>query len=320
MTKKLTIEQVRAGFEERGWKLTATEYIKNVLPLAAFCPEGHETTISWNNLKAGQGCRQCAGNEKYTFEQVEGFFQERGCELLDTEYHNFLTPLRYRCKCGNISKIRLCDFVAGSTCWDCRSKKISDTSRTSEEEIADFCEEHNCLLIDSFIEKKRVRIQYICKCGKPSEAYWTNFQRCPNCRECGKAKKSGANCYRWNPDREEVASRKYWRKACGRIVCRCLKKAGTKKEDLTANLLGYTPAQLRQHIESHPDYPGPGEEFHIDHIFPVQAFIDHGIYDLRIINALDNLRPLPGPENLSKAWKYDKKKFQIWLDKHDKGN
>jgi hypothetical protein len=35
---------------------------------------------------------------------------------------------------------------------------------------------------------------------------------------------------------------------------------------------------------------------HVDHIFPIQAFLDHGILDLKTINALDNLRPMLGPE------------------------
>jgi hypothetical protein len=56
-----------------------------------------------------------------------------------------------------------------------------------------------------------------------------------------------------------------------------------------------------------------GWEWHIDHIFPIKAFIDHGITDLSIINDLDNLRPLSKKENLSKNAKYDKDKFMKWL-------
>jgi hypothetical protein len=39
-------------------------------------------------------------------------------------------------------------------------------------------------------------------------------------------------------------------------------------------------------------------------------FLDHGILDLKIINALENLRPIPDPENISKADNYDEQEFK----------
>ena len=42
---------------------------------------------------------------KLTYEYVRDYFSEQGCELLETEYKNCMTKMRYRCKCGNISKI-----------------------------------------------------------------------------------------------------------------------------------------------------------------------------------------------------------------------
>jgi len=79
-------------------------------------------------------------------------------------------------------------------------------------------------------------------------------------------------------------------------------------------LLGYRPIDLQNHILNHPDYKNCiGKEWHVDHIFPIQAFLDHGILDLKIINKLSNLRPMLGPENLQKADKYDEKEFTEWL-------
>jgi hypothetical protein len=46
--------------------------------------------------------------------------------------------------------------------------------------------------------------------------------------------------------------------------------------------------------------------------FLLRAY-NHGVFDLKLINALDNLRPMVGPENLSKADKYDEA-FMRWLD------
>lgn len=46
----------------------------------------------------------------------------------------------------------------------------------------------------------------------------------------------------------------------------------------------------------------------------IKAFIDHGISDLKIINALDNLRPLDVQENLCKNAKYNKQEFYKYLN------
>ncbi len=56
------------------------------------------------------------------------------------------------------------------------------------------------------------------------------------------------------------------------------------------------------------------QEREIDHIFPVQAFVDHKIYDMKIINHLTNLRPLSKVDNNKKADNYDEDSFLQWLE------
>ncbi len=314
--RALTYEHVKKEFENRGWELLEERYVKSQAPMRCKCDQGHETTITWNNFQRGQGCKFCAGNVQYSYEDVKRMFEEAGCVLLADKYINFQGLLDYKCKCGTIGKTRLSHLQSGGFCKECKKTTLSNLNRTDEEEIKQMCEKNGCKFISSSMTKGKTRIKFICKCGLESEAYYCNFIRCPNCWECGKTKKSGSNCYMWNPDREAVAKNKYWRKACGRVVRRCLKKINTPKTDRTCNILGYTPNQLRDHIINHPNGVDTSLPYHIDHIFPVQAFINHGILDLQIINCLENLQPLPGPENLSKADNYDEKLFLEWLNKY----
>lgn len=314
MSKKLTIEQVKIEFKNRGWELKSDIYEKNILPLIAICPCGHETTISWNNLKSGQGCKICAGNEAYSYEEVKKIFEAAGCDLLAESYKNVMTPMSYICNCGNESEIRFCDFRQGTRCWKCRSQKISNAIKTNDENIKEFCESKGCQFIESFIQCKRTRIKYICACGSESEAYWGNFKKFPNCKKCGSAKISGSNCYMYDPDREAIALRKKFRKICGQHIKRFMESTGQKKTLHTHELLGYMPQDLQNHILNHPNYKNcEGKEWHVDHIFPIQAFLDHGILDLKIINKLCNLQPILGPENLKKADKYNQKEFLEWI-------
>ena len=56
-----------------------------------------------------------------------------------------------------------------------------------------------------------------------------------------------------------------------------------------------------------------GLDWHIDHVFPITAFLEHGITDLAVINCLENLRPMLASANMSKHAKYDVVDFRFWL-------
>jgi len=312
MSRKLTREYVSNKFQQKGWKLLG-DYINNFTPLKCVCKNGHETSITWINFKKGQGCGICSNNQKYDYEYVKNYFESQRCSLISDAYKNSQQNLEYICKCGEHSSIRFAHFKQGVKCQKCRAKSNSERIRHKEEEIKIFCEQHGCNLLSFEIHNHKTRIKYRCKCGNISEAYFCNFKRYPNCKKCGSQKIAGDKCHRWNPDREAVATAKKYRKTCGRILRRALEATEQKKTDHTYTLLGYTSKDLQDHIRNHPNYKGDNN-MHIDHIFPIKAFLDHGIKDLKIINALNNLQPLPSDENLEKAYNYDEDEFLEWVN------
>jgi hypothetical protein len=94
-----------------------------------------------------------------------------------------------------------------------------------------------------------------------------------------------------------------------------LKATNQKKTSKTAILLGYHASELHARIYNHPDFLTlNGLDWHIDHVFPITAFLEHGITDLAVINCLENLRPMLGSENMSKHAKYDMSDFKFWLE------
>jgi hypothetical protein len=260
------------------------------------------------------------GANKFTYEFVKDFFLQQGCDLLEDEYVSNGTKMKYRCSCGGKSEVRFRDFKRGRRCQDCKGRTNSKKLRTSEDDITKLCEEYKCQFVRSWIQSKRIRIEFICKCGRNWEAYLSNYRRCPNCKKCGNKKVSGPNCYMYDPDRDAVAMRKRFRKVCGQHIRRFMRATGQKKTRSTHELLGYRPQDLQEHILNHPDYKSCNGDWHVDHIFPIQAFLDHDILDLSVINHLSNLRPMPGPENLSKADKYDEQDFKKWLRKRQQNN
>lgn len=86
------------------------------------------------------------------------------------------------------------------------------------------------------------------------------------------------------------------------------------KQHQSHEVLGYTPNQLREHVQKHPNWKKlKDSEWHLDHIFPIKAFLDYGIKDISLICTLENLQPLAKVENLKKTGKYSKPKFEKWL-------
>lgn len=85
---------------------------------------------------------------------------------------------------------------------------------------------------------------------------------------------------------------------------RCVEAIRGVKNWRTATILGYTPDELRLHIESQWQDGMSWEnygEWHIDHIKSIKQHLNEGIDDIKIINALTNLQPLWAFDNLSKG-------------------
>lgn len=91
--------------------------------------------------------------------------------------------------------------------------------------------------------------------------------------------------------------------AARNMLKRILKSTGNQKNNKSVKILGYSPHELRSHIEllwldgmSWENYG----EWHIDHIKPVSLMISEGVSDPSIINALSNLQPLWAEDNFKK--------------------
>lgn len=85
---------------------------------------------------------------------------------------------------------------------------------------------------------------------------------------------------------------------------RVIEMLGTEKSFDTYKAVGYSPQELKAHIEQQFQngmcWDNYGE-WHIDHIRPISSFISEGNSDAGEINALSNLQPLWAKDNLRKG-------------------
>lgn len=98
---KLTIEFIKDGFEQKGYKLLTTEYINNDQKLKYVCPKGHKYNISWHHWQRGCRCFYCAGQEKLSLEFIRTEFEKAGYVLLTEKYVNSYQKLEYVCNKGH---------------------------------------------------------------------------------------------------------------------------------------------------------------------------------------------------------------------------
>jgi len=88
------------------------------------------------------------------------------------------------------------------------------------------------------------------------------------------------------------------------MLKRILALTGQKKARKTESAIGYTYRELREHLESQfvdgMCWDNWGE-WHIDHIYPVNLMVRDGLTDPKVINALNNLRPIWADENIRRT-------------------
>jgi hypothetical protein len=255
-----------------------------------------------------------ASGIKLTYKEVKDFFKKSGCKLLEKNYKNARTKMRYVCECGNVSKIVFDSFRRGNRCRSCGTKKSAEKQKLTQEQVESYFSSKGCKLIDNYTGNL-IPMNFICECGNHAKISWNNFKtKNRRCKICGLKKRSGPNHYDWNPDREEHNQNYLFKQKSYKLIKMVLNCTGQVKNKKSYKLLGYTHFDLKNHITNHPNWEFvKNKKWHIDHIFPIKAFLDHGITDLSLINSLDNLQPLDAKENLCKNCKYDKQKFFDWL-------
>ena len=258
-----------------------------------------------------------AYGKKFTYEFVRNYFEEQGCEMLEKEYKNNRTKMKFKCFRGNASKITFSRFQQGCRCMKCGNKIKSEKQKLTYEYVKQYFKDRGCELLEKEYINRYISMEYRCTCGNILKIFFDSFQQKKQgegCSKCKGKKYSGEKNYRWIKDRKIVKENEKFRHKCYQILKKALKRIGQKKNSRTKDLLGYTAKEMQNYIYNHSNWENvKDKEWHLDHVFPIKAFTDYNIKDVKLINSLDNLQPLLKKENLIKSYKYDKDEFESWL-------
>jgi hypothetical protein len=116
---RLSPEAAKAYFRENGCELLS-EYENYVSPVEFRCACGAISKKSLAAFRLVPFCREnCSQRPATTIELAMELFLKEGCELLEAEYVDAATLMRYRCSCGKESKVSLTKFKCGRRCQEC---------------------------------------------------------------------------------------------------------------------------------------------------------------------------------------------------------
>lgn len=130
--KKYDINYVKEFFLSNGCELISDIEVKSTTPINYRCCCGVLNKGTFAAFKQGRRCKECFLNrlrnqkKKHNFEYVKEYFNANGCVLMEEKYTNSITPMLYKCVCGNVSKITFGNFSQGQMCKLCGNKKIAN--------------------------------------------------------------------------------------------------------------------------------------------------------------------------------------------------
>lgn len=127
-----------------------------------------------------------------SYSQVKTIFEENGCRLLESEYINTKTKMRYIAQCGHEHEITLDNFLAGKgrVCKACRYKAQSESMKHTYEYVREYFKNEGCELLEKeYVDASHTKMRYIARCGHVNKITFNKFV-CGVGRVCNRCSKS----------------------------------------------------------------------------------------------------------------------------------
>jgi len=117
--RRQSLKDVAEIFRQEGYRLQATEFRDSHQTLPVKCPRDHDWEVNLNNFKTGTRCWACSSQAPLDIVSVRHAVEERGFELISTEYINSYTHIDVKCPRGHIRPVLYTLFQQGMGCGGC---------------------------------------------------------------------------------------------------------------------------------------------------------------------------------------------------------
>jgi len=230
-------------FKEHGCILIG-KYTKNNLKVEYIAQCGHKNKVSFGKFQQGIGrtCLRCSKAVRYEYEYVFDSFVNEECYLLETEYINCRTPMKYIAKCGHEAYTTF-DMFKNSKSISKKCAKCQDSNSYTYEDIKVLLEKEKCTLLSKeYIVG--VPLEYVAQCGHIKHTQLLKFNQGQGrmCSKCARPK--GEQHHRYNSsltDEDRFKNRDLWESKQWRIAVydkdkyTCQKCGDSKGNNLNAH-------------------------------------------------------------------------------------
>jgi hypothetical protein len=218
---------------------------------------------------------------KFSYKSVQDYFLKENCTLLEDEYIDALTKMKYQCSCDNVSYITFNNFKNGQRCKQCHDNK----RRTDYNDVFKYFDKCNCLLLSKEFINVDTPLDYVCSCGTISKIAFKYFKKGQRCRKCSYNKSTTTKRKNLETSGKWVAldNLSEW-ELYKRTTYNMTEKIYRRNKDLI------NPNELKR---------GRGY-FHLDHKFTVQDGFKNNIPPF-IISNINNLQMLEERVNIAKS-------------------
>lgn len=129
--------------------------------------------------------------QRWNIERARELFASRGCTLLENEYVNDSTKMRYIATCGHEHEISLNNFSCGKgdLCRECRLKSNAKKESLPDEVMRVAFENAGCSVLTPHIKNTKQAVEYIAQCGHINRIDYAHFRQGGG-RLCGKCSRS----------------------------------------------------------------------------------------------------------------------------------
>lgn len=177
-------EKLKIEVEKKGGKLISDNYLGTATKLEFECSNGHIWKTKPNMIFSGRWCPHCAGNIKYTLNDIKKIAEMKGGKCLSTSYTKAKEKLFWQCKEGHQWSIALSNIInANSWCPVCRKSEIEQKYLNEMHSIAK--SKNGKCLSEKYI-KASEKIKWQCENGHIWYALLANIRAgcwCPECKK-----------------------------------------------------------------------------------------------------------------------------------------
>lgn len=207
MTQRKTVRDVRTLAEYLGYTFLGNEYKNNRTKMPFSCPKHGVFLATYYRLTTGRGCPKCGIEQRaecrtYSYEYVKHKVEEKGYELISSEYRSAHDKLTMACKKHGEFKQTLSEFLSGHLCPRCGIEYRAKSQRKNLDTVKDVFSKAGLTIIGEY-EKNNKPVKCICKKHGIEYATYVTVKRSGLCPIDG-IRRLGKNNPSWNGGSTEL--------------------------------------------------------------------------------------------------------------------